>query len=121
LNISDIGQQEATDENMERYLSLLNLELNHMVKRGWKRIVSEDKLREIAYNARNDLKTELLRLPTINEVDQRVAIYLAPLKGQFITREINKAALFGAIVGIITLILLFLILYWAIRTSPIFS
>jgi hypothetical protein len=117
LNIKDIGQQEATDENMERYLSLLNLELNHMVKRGWKRIVSEDKLREIAYNARNDLKTELLRLPTINEVDQRVAIYLAPLKAQHVSREINKQVLFGAIIFLIGFFIILLIIDWFIRTS----
>lgn len=73
----------ATDENLEKYVRLVNLRDDHLVERGVKvRVVSKEVVRQNTFTARNDLKEELLREPTIREVEQRTGVYISAVEQQ---------------------------------------
>lgn len=105
----------ATDENLGKYIRLINLQMNHLIKatKGgmvqWTRAVSKEESERIAFTARNDLREEFQREPTIGEVNARVSVYTLPKKQEKAMKEATKEVLTDYFIMVIILSIFFLL------------
>ncbi len=106
--------QESTDENLEKYLVLVNLQMEHFKQYGYSRIVSDEELRQLVYKARRDLKSELSRTPTVGEVNARVNAYLTPKKFDKALKESFKFSIVTVAVTVFSTMLGLIIFFWLI-------
>jgi len=86
-----LNSRPATDENLKLLLEKTNMIMRHMEESGrYIRFISEKELEQYALMARDHLRKELEREPTIDEVDERAYQYLLPIKHEREQQDIYK-------------------------------
>jgi len=107
----------ATDENLAKLIRLTNLQMKHLLAatRGgmvqWKRIVSEEETERISFTARNDLREEFQREPTIGEVIARINTYLLPKQTESAMKEAFLSYIIIFIIGFVFFLLFLLFIF----------
>ena len=74
-----LESRPAIDENLKKWFDNMDMERKHRAEASIHQPPSDEKIRttqEYVFMARNNLKKELGRIPTIAEVDERAAKYL---------------------------------------------
>jgi len=112
----------ATGENLDKYIHLVNLQMNHLATatRGgmvqWKRTISKEEFERISFTARNDLREEFQREPTIGEVNARINMYLLPMKQEQAMKEATKEVLLSyLIIAVISFVTFLVFLLFILR------
>lgn len=111
-----LTSQPATDDNLQRYLELYEIQARHIGESGgYKRIIEDDEVRHYVMMARNHLREELHREPTINEVKERAMVYVTPIRQQRISNSVGwrvlKSYIIGLVIGFIVIVI-FIIWSW---------
>jgi len=114
-----LDSRPATDANLARYLEREKMTVRHLEETGhYKRYVSEEEVSHYAFMARDHLREELGREPTIHELNGRLAAYLQPIKQQRIGKEIDSEMtsdfLTGIFIFIMFAILSLIVFFWFI-------
>lgn len=73
-----LESRPATDENLKKWFDTMDVERKRRIKEGIQQPNDEviRTTKECVFMARNHLETELKRMPTIAEVDERATRYL---------------------------------------------